>query len=451
MVKKTRSHKHPVKQRSPKPKPSNIFSRRRGLSVQVIAGVVAFALLAGGSLAQWRATTAPRFPDKTVASTASLPELPARPASAVVDELPPEPPMIEPPMVYPTTAGYNAYTSGGLPPGALPAGVMLPGMMNPTMPNHNAAYPMGMMPMMQGGRTTAQGYGVYDGVRQQFTGKERDTETGLDYFGARYYSSTQGRFTSVDPENAGADPSNPQSWNGYSYALNNPLKYQDPDGRKVMVCDAGGKNCHEISDAEANYGLFNKDYIRSIGYTVKNNKIYDEQGNLAGTYRRTSFDDWSDFQNGVFFGNRNSVGLVDQAPAAGRTALVVAGTGAAIGTGIGGAMYMAGGTGLTTLGLTGAATEGTSTAATVAPQAASAIGNAIKGFTKHGINQAISRDGVGVSSRAILDALKNPVKVAVQKGGAVKIIGKDATVIVNQAGKVITTWARNSAGTRIQP
>jgi RHS repeat-associated protein len=56
-----------------------------------------------------------------------------------------------------------------------------------------------------GGRTTAQGYSQPDGVRMKFTGKERDTETGLDYFGARYYSSTQGRFTSVDPENAGAD------------------------------------------------------------------------------------------------------------------------------------------------------------------------------------------------------------------------------------------------------
>src|SRR6266581_743286 len=50
-----------------------------------------------------------------------------------------------------------------------------------------------------GGRTTAQGYGQADGIRQQFTGQQRDNETGLDYFGARYYGSTQGRFTSVDP------------------------------------------------------------------------------------------------------------------------------------------------------------------------------------------------------------------------------------------------------------
>ncbi len=200
MAKKSRSHKHPLKPRSPKPKPSNIFSRRRGLSVQVIAGVIAFALLAGGSLAQWRATTAPSVPDKAVTSAASLPELPPLPAKAVADELPPEPPMIEPPMVYPTTAGYNAYTSSGLPPGALPAGIMLPGMANPAMPNPNNA--MGMMPTM------AQGYGGSSTIRQGFTGKEFDSETGLNYYGARYYSPTQGRFTSVDPENAGVNLTN---------------------------------------------------------------------------------------------------------------------------------------------------------------------------------------------------------------------------------------------------
>src|SRR5437588_7684878 len=91
-----------------------------------------------------------------------------------------------------------------------------------------------------GGRTTAQGYPLAppppnatpaDGVRQQFTGKERDNETGLDYFGARYYSSTQGRFTSVDPSRKGVDPANPQSWNGYSYALNNPMAYVDNNGK----------------------------------------------------------------------------------------------------------------------------------------------------------------------------------------------------------------------------
>ncbi len=80
-----------------------------------------------------------------------------------------------------------------------------------------------------GGRTTAQG-SVGDSTRQHFTQKERDNETGLDYFGARYYSSTQGRFTSFDPLIASARSAEPQSWNRYTYCINNPLVLVDPDG-----------------------------------------------------------------------------------------------------------------------------------------------------------------------------------------------------------------------------
>jgi RHS repeat-associated protein len=75
--------------------------------------------------------------------------------------------------------------------------------------------------------------------RLRFTGKARDLETGLDYFGARYYASPLGRFTTVDPvldvEQALVDP---QRWNRYAYALNNPLRFTDPDGRDPRVIGA---------------------------------------------------------------------------------------------------------------------------------------------------------------------------------------------------------------------
>ena len=80
-----------------------------------------------------------------------------------------------------------------------------------------------------GNRSIALGYSG-DTIRQKFTLKERDNETGLDYFFARYYSSTQGRFTSVDPLMASARTANPQTFNRYSYTLNNPLRYVDPTG-----------------------------------------------------------------------------------------------------------------------------------------------------------------------------------------------------------------------------
>jgi RHS repeat-associated protein len=74
--------------------------------------------------------------------------------------------------------------------------------------------------------------GITASQPRHFTGKERDTETGLDYFGARYYRGNLGRFTTVDPmikmKDALVDP---QRWNRYAYGLNNPFRYIDPDGR----------------------------------------------------------------------------------------------------------------------------------------------------------------------------------------------------------------------------
>jgi RHS repeat-associated protein len=81
------------------------------------------------------------------------------------------------------------------------------------------------------GRTAALGYqSGGDGLNPKFTGKERDAETGLDYFGARYFSGSQGRFTSPDEPVIYSDAENPQSWNLYAYVGNNPLGLVDPDG-----------------------------------------------------------------------------------------------------------------------------------------------------------------------------------------------------------------------------
>ena len=65
----------------------------------------------------------------------------------------------------------------------------------------------------------------------KFSGNERDGESQLDYFGARYYDSSIYRWISVDP--AGSKPgamNEPQRWNLYSYCRNNPLVFIDPDG-----------------------------------------------------------------------------------------------------------------------------------------------------------------------------------------------------------------------------
>jgi RHS repeat-associated protein len=122
---------------------------------------------------------------------------------------------------------------------------------------------------------------------QFFTGKERDGETGLDYFEARYMSSAQGRFTSPDPGNAGAFAANPQSWNAYSYVVNIPLKYTDPHGLSYQVCDADGKNCANISDAEfEKFRNDNKDLNFRGGSA---GSIYAGK-TQSGTFRQTDVD-----------------------------------------------------------------------------------------------------------------------------------------------------------------
>jgi RHS repeat-associated protein len=64
-----------------------------------------------------------------------------------------------------------------------------------------------------------------DSSPTHFTGKQRDTETNLDYFDARFYSSTKGRFARPDESFADQDTGDPQSWNMYTYVVNDPLLY----------------------------------------------------------------------------------------------------------------------------------------------------------------------------------------------------------------------------------
>ncbi|MFA6521928.1 MAG: RHS repeat-associated core domain-containing protein, partial [Candidatus Gracilibacteria bacterium] len=83
-------------------------------------------------------------------------------------------------------------------------------------------------------QTPAAGAAAFN-TKKKYTGKELDSETGLYYYGARYYDSRISRFISLDP--AGINLSdirsftNPQGWNMYSYALNNPVRYTDPTGK----------------------------------------------------------------------------------------------------------------------------------------------------------------------------------------------------------------------------
>src|SRR6201996_5442284 len=85
----------------------------------------------------------------------------------------------------------------------------------------------------------------YDTQLYRYTGKERDSESGNDYFGARYYGSSMGRFMSPDwsdgPDTVpNAKWTDPRSLNLYSYARNNPLSNVDPDGHDYVTVCANG-------------------------------------------------------------------------------------------------------------------------------------------------------------------------------------------------------------------
>ncbi len=93
-----------------------------------------------------------------------------------------------------------------------------------------------------------------DGNRYKFAGKERDSESNLDYFETRHYASTMGRFMQPDVPFADQDTGNPQSWNMYSYVHNNPLRYTDPTGNACVQGsngewhndNSGGESCADV-------------------------------------------------------------------------------------------------------------------------------------------------------------------------------------------------------------
>ena len=152
------------------------------------------------------------------------------------------------------------------------------------------------------GRTPDMGYlAIPDDLNPKFTGQMRDSETStagtsLDWFNVRHMSGGQGRFQSPDPANAGANPSNPQSWNGYAYVTNNPLSYVDPTGLYCLYPN-GGTTASGGTIATNSYdGTIDKSGCQSSGgkwynnptTTVTVNGDDDDSGSFDATYVGTT-------------------------------------------------------------------------------------------------------------------------------------------------------------------
>jgi len=132
----------------------------------------------------------------------------------------------------------------------------------------------------------------FDDIRQKFTGYEKDQETGLDFAQARYYGNGLGRFTSVDPLLDSAKIGNPNSWNRYTYALNNPLRFTDPTGQvPTDFIDGDGNRAH-IEDGKDQVFFATTSVIQAfqIGF-MSNRELYyqalarygESRGNLNMT------------------------------------------------------------------------------------------------------------------------------------------------------------------------
>ena len=96
-----------------------------------------------------------------------------------------------------------------------------------------------------------------------------DRLVGLDYFGARYFSAAQGRFTSPDEPLLDQDSADPQSWNIYAYGRNNPLRFVDPTG--TTTCDANGNNCYDsvtVTDKAPGLNPIQEMLLRSLFNTL---------------------------------------------------------------------------------------------------------------------------------------------------------------------------------------
>jgi RHS repeat-associated protein len=97
--------------------------------------------------------------------------------------------------------------------------------------------PFGEQVSVDGNYRSASFYasGTADNIRQKFTGYQKDNETNLDFAEARMYENRHGRFTAVDPLLASGKSANPQSFNRFTYVLNNPLAFTDPSGLQVTA------------------------------------------------------------------------------------------------------------------------------------------------------------------------------------------------------------------------
>lgn len=242
----------------------------------------------------------------------------------------------------------------------------------------------------------------------KYTNKELDTDTGLYYYGARYYNATMGVFIAQDSLFVGLGTQgvndvqklirDPHRLDSYTYSRNNPINLYDPDG---------------------NSWLSWANNMVNTGY----NFITLGAGDRAAEMGRS----------GVTIGG---VAHVVGGVVAG-TAII---SGAAIASGAAaGAAYLA------SIPAQVGIAAGTSFGklGTVIENRSGQISSFVSNVTRdpfHGLDQAITR---GVGSSTLLETVRNPLVTLQQTGGNVLYLTQQAAVVLDKAGSLVTTYGSN--------
>ena len=280
---------------------------------------------------------------------------------------------------------------------------------------------------------------------KKFTGQEYDDATGLYYYVARYYDPDLGRFLSPDP--IVQAPFNSQNLNRYSYVLNNPVMFVDPTGNiTIFSSGSGGPGDDRVGGSGGSgivvFPIF-PIFFGPSGTQGVDSPASGGSGNGGGLSPNTG-EHGRSIEIEAFLLGQNVPGtavpywadLPDL-----QSVLQRVGGHAAIATDwifrnavfdyqdpLGGSLALEAMTLIPVFKVVKFASKGVK------------IAGKVTGFTRHGINQIISRDGGrGVSNTYILETLRNPTRVVRFPDGSIKYFGQGSgNVLVNAGGRVIT-------------
>lgn len=263
----------------------------------------------------------------------------------------------------------------------------------------------------------------------RYKGYYYDIETNLYYCNARYYDPTIYQWLSPDDVSY-LDSESVNGLNLYCYCMNDPVNYYDPSGNFPVLA------CILAATALVGLGL-------TIGGVVSDNSTLTAIGlGITGIAALGA--------GGLAIAGAVATGAIATGVVGGVTAFAGLGSlgfmSAEIQEATGNGNWIIDSTGMSQ-GLYNGFLLGTASIATLGSIASFGMlaTNPMTGFTKHGLSQALTRDGHSVARKAILNAVKRPLSVIDQGAKGVKYVGKLATVVLNSTGKVITTWATTSA------